>query len=85
MVLSMFRLAAAGKPLHHEFRRQGGGVDGEMVDVIGNMPLVRAFGGIGREHRRFDQTVDREMRRPPAQPALSREAARCCTPWSPSC
>ena len=32
-----------------------------MVDVIGNMPLVRAFCGLRREHRRFDATVDREM------------------------
>jgi ATP-binding cassette subfamily B protein len=32
-----------------------------MVDVIGNMPLVRAFYGFGRERRRFDETVDREM------------------------
>jgi len=36
-------------------------VDGEMVDVVSNMPLVRAFGGFAREHRRFDQTVDREL------------------------
>jgi ATP-binding cassette, subfamily B, bacterial len=29
--------------------------------VIGNMPLVRTFGAIGREHTRFDTTVDQEM------------------------
>jgi ATP-binding cassette, subfamily B, bacterial len=32
-----------------------------MVDVVSNMPLVRAFGGFLREHRRFDATIDREM------------------------
>jgi ATP-binding cassette subfamily B protein len=32
-----------------------------MVDVIGNMPLVMSFCGLGREHRRFDATVEREM------------------------
>ena len=32
-----------------------------MVDVINNMPLVRAFHGFRRERRRFDETVDREM------------------------
>jgi ATP-binding cassette subfamily B protein len=32
-----------------------------MVDVVSNMPLVRAFGGLLREHRRFDATVDREL------------------------
>ena len=57
----MFRLAAAGKPLHHEFADKAAAVDGEMVDVIGNMPLVRAFCGLGREHGRFDATVDREL------------------------
>ena len=47
----MFRLAAAGQPLHHDFADKAAAVDGEMVDVISNMPLVRAFGGISREHR----------------------------------
>jgi ATP-binding cassette subfamily B protein len=32
-----------------------------MVDVVGNMPLVWSFCGIGREHRRLDATIDREM------------------------
>ena len=61
VVIAMFRLAAAGKSLHHDFADKAAAVDGEMVDVINNMPLVRAFCGIGREHKRFDATVDREM------------------------
>jgi len=61
MVVLMFRLAAAGRPLHHDFAGKAAAVDGEMVDVVGNMPLVRAFGGFAREHRRFDSTVHREM------------------------
>jgi ATP-binding cassette subfamily B protein len=61
MVCLMFRLAAAGRPLHHDFAGKAAAVDGEMVDVVGNMPLVRAFSGFAREHRRFDATVDREM------------------------
>jgi len=61
MVLLMFRIAAAGRPLHHDFAGKAAAVDGEMVDVVSNMPLVRAFGGFLREHRRFDLTVDREM------------------------
>src|SRR6202000_2770292 len=36
-------------------------VDGEMVDVINNMPLVRAFCGFSFEHDRFDATVNREL------------------------
>ncbi len=61
MVCIMFRLAAAGKPLHHDFAGKAAAVDGEMTDVVTNMPLVRAFGGFLREHRRFDATVEREM------------------------
>jgi len=61
LVLAMFRLAAAGRPLHHEFANRAAAVDGEMVDVVGNMPLVWSFCGIGREHRRLDATIDREM------------------------
>ena len=45
MVVAMFHLAAAGKPLHDEFADKAAAVDGEMVDVINNMPLVRAFCG----------------------------------------
>ena len=45
LVFMMFRLAAAGKPLHHEFADRAAAVDGEMVNVIGNMPLVALFAG----------------------------------------
>ncbi len=61
VVVTMFRLAAAGKPLHHDFADKAAAVDGEMIDVVGNMPVVRAFGGIVREHRRFDATLAREL------------------------
>ena len=61
MVCIMFRMAAAGRPLHHDFASKAAAVDGEMTDVVTNMPLVRAFGGFLREHRRFDATVEREM------------------------
>jgi ATP-binding cassette, subfamily B, bacterial len=61
MVVAMFRLAAAGKPLHDDFADKAAAVDGEMVDVINNMPLVRAFCGLSYEHDRFDATVNREL------------------------
>jgi ATP-binding cassette, subfamily B, bacterial len=61
LVVIMFRMAAAGRPLHHDFASKAAAVDGEMTDIVGNMPLVRAFGGFLREHRRFDATVEREM------------------------
>ena len=62
MVVAMFRLAAAGKPLHDDFADKAAAVDGEMVDVINNMPLVRAFCGLSFEHDRFDATVSRELK-----------------------
>jgi ATP-binding cassette subfamily B protein len=61
MVVVMFKLAAAGRPLHHDFADRAARVDGEMGDIIGNMPLVRAFGALRREHQRFDATVECEM------------------------
>jgi ATP-binding cassette subfamily B protein len=61
MVIAMFHLAAAGRPLHDEFADKAAAVDGEMVDVINNMPLVRAFCGLRLEHDRFDQTVGKEL------------------------
>ena len=61
MVVAMFHLAAAGKPLHDDFANKAAAVDGEMVDVINNMPLVRAFCGLRLEHDRFDATVGREL------------------------
>ncbi|GKQ50346.1 ABC transporter ATP-binding protein [Bradyrhizobium sp. Ce-3] len=61
MVVAMFRMAAAGRPLHDDFANRAASVDGEMVDVINNLPLVRAFCGLGYEHDRFDATVNREL------------------------
>ena len=61
VVVIMFRRAAAGKPLHHEFANRAAAVDGEMTDVVGNMAIVKAFGGLLREHRRFDAKVEQEM------------------------
>src|SRR5258708_39991088 len=61
IVIAMFRLAAAGKPLHHDFAAKAAAVDGEMVDIVTNMTLVKPFCGIMREQDRFDETVAREM------------------------
>ena len=61
MLVAMFHLAAAGKPLHDDFADKAAAVDGEMVDVISNLPLVRAFCGLSYEHDRFDATVGREL------------------------
>jgi len=61
MVIAMFHLAAAGKPLHDDYADKAAAVDGEMIDVINNLPLVRSFCGFGHEHDRFDATVNREL------------------------
>jgi len=61
MVFAMFQMAAAGRPLHDDFADKAAAVDGEMVDVINNLPLVRAFCGLNHEHDRFDATVSREL------------------------
>jgi len=61
MIYLLFRLAAAGAPLHHGFADRAARVEGELADVIGNMPLVRTFGAAGREHVRFDKTLGHEM------------------------
>jgi ATP-binding cassette, subfamily B, bacterial len=61
MMVAMFHMAAAGRPLHHDFADKTASVDGQMVDVLSNMPIVRAFCGWGREQHRFDSIVDQEM------------------------
>src|SRR6202040_103665 len=61
IVFAMFHRAAAGRHLHHDFADKAAVVDGEMVDVISNLPLVRAFCGLTHEHERFDATVNREL------------------------
>jgi ATP-binding cassette subfamily B protein len=61
MVIAMFHLAAAGKPLHDDYAGKAASVDGEMIDVVNNLSLVRAFCGFSHEHDRFDATVNREL------------------------
>jgi ATP-binding cassette subfamily B protein len=62
MISSIFSIPAAGKPLHSDFADKAAAVDGEMADVIGNISMVKAFGGLLREHHRFDTTVARELK-----------------------
>ena len=62
VVTALFRLARDGKPLHHEFAGKAAAVDGEMIDVVGNLALVKSFGGWRQECLRFNQTVDHELK-----------------------
>src|SRR5262249_45679377 len=61
IVVAMFALAAAGKPLHHDFAAKAAAVDGEMIDVVSNMPLVKSFCAVGRELERFVAKVQWEI------------------------
>jgi len=60
LAVVLVRMAAAGRSLHHEYASKAAEVDGELVDVINNMPLVRAFGATLRERERFAQRVGHE-------------------------
>ncbi|MGU3538763.1 ABC transporter ATP-binding protein [Methylobacterium sp. A54F] len=62
VVVLMFKMASAGKPLHHDFAAKAASVDGEMVDLVGNMQLVRAFSAFKREAIRFEGTIGTEMK-----------------------
>jgi ATP-binding cassette, subfamily B, bacterial len=61
LAVVLIRLAARGGGLHHDYAANAAAVDGELVDVINNMPLVRAFGATLRERERFGSRVDHEM------------------------
>jgi len=57
----IFVLARKGTPLHRAYAAGAAAVDGELVDVIANMGVVRAFGATLREHRRIVDTVGVEL------------------------
>jgi ATP-binding cassette subfamily B protein len=57
----IYYFARAGTPLHRDFATKAAAVDGELVDVIGNIGVVRAFGAMVREQRRIGGTVGAEM------------------------
>ena len=61
VLIAMFRIAAAGKPLHDDYADKAAAVDGEMVDVSNNKTLLRALCGLDHEQHSFDATVDREL------------------------
>ncbi len=61
VIVAMFRIAANGRPLHHDFADKAAAVDGEMSDVVGNVLLVKAFGGLTHERCRFNATVENEI------------------------
>jgi ATP-binding cassette, subfamily B, bacterial len=61
LAIVLYKLAGRGSARHQTFASRAAAVDGELVDVIGNMSLVRAFGMTFREQKRFGSTVKAEM------------------------
>ena len=59
--LLIARLAARGQPLHLTYAERAAVVDGEVVDVVQNIGLVRAFAAFARERQRFERVVAREV------------------------
>ena len=57
----VFWLAERGSPIHRKFATHAAGVDGELVDIISNMHVVRAFGATFRERARIETRIDIEM------------------------
>ncbi len=61
VLVAMFYVAARGKPLHHSYADQAAKVDGEMIDIVSNIQLVKSFGRLDTERRRLKGVVKREM------------------------
>jgi ATP-binding cassette subfamily B protein len=59
--LLVFQMARKGSERHRGYAREAAGVDGELVDIIGNFNVVRAFGATFREQRRISERMDGEM------------------------
>ncbi len=57
----VFQLARRGTRRHREYAREAAAVDGELVDIIGNFNVVRAFGATFREQRRIGDRMGTEM------------------------
>jgi ATP-binding cassette subfamily B protein len=59
--LVIARLARRGQPLHTAYAERAAAVDGEIVDVVQNISLVRAFSAFAREQQRFQRVVANEV------------------------
>jgi ATP-binding cassette, subfamily B, bacterial len=61
LVFVLFKIASKGWPIHRNFADKAAAVDGEMTDIVSNMPLVRAFGGFHRERARLASALGLEL------------------------
>ena len=61
MGVIVFWLAGRGTDRHRAYASQAAGVDGELVDIISNFSVVRAFGATAREQARIGERMETEM------------------------
>ncbi len=59
--LGIFLAARRGTPLHRRYAEDAARVDGELVDIISNFGVMRAFGATGREQFRLAGIIGGEM------------------------
>jgi ATP-binding cassette subfamily B protein len=57
----VYCMARKGSQRHRDYATKAAVVDGEMVDIIGNFSVVRAFGATFREERRIAGRMETEM------------------------
>jgi ATP-binding cassette subfamily B protein len=57
----VFQMARKGSERHRDYAEKAAEVDGELVDVISNFAVVRAFGATFREQRRIGDRIETEM------------------------
>jgi ATP-binding cassette subfamily B protein len=60
LAFCLFLLARKGTARHQAFAARAASVDGELVDVIGNMGLARMFSAVPMECQRLDGHLERE-------------------------
>ncbi|MFM0340729.1 ABC transporter ATP-binding protein [Paraburkholderia fungorum] len=60
LALWLFRLASTGTARHQAFAARAASVDGELVDVLGNIGLVRTFSAVPMECQRLDAQLHTE-------------------------
>jgi ATP-binding cassette subfamily B protein len=59
--LAVRHLAARGRHLHDQYAERAAGVSGDLMDIVGNIGLVRAFGAAARERDRLAMILGNEM------------------------
>jgi ATP-binding cassette subfamily B protein len=57
----VYRMARQGGARHRDYAGKAAAVDGELVDIIGNFNVVRAFGATFREQDRIGDRIETEM------------------------